>query len=162
MGDGMTNFEPTPGQPQQPAPSDGALKAVGMGVGGMLSAQALSTTKDQVQRLVDSANSQGFAISEEGGDEYIRVFRDFEHQLQSMQYSVAQAGQTLQLGGSPYAKVVSDHVQSVATGDQQSFDTALQSLTIVVQQAQKAFEQAKRNYAQMDDQAAQTFRGLKD
>lgn len=159
-GDEMTSFEPTPGQPPQPTPSDGALKDVGMGVGGMLSEAALNTTKDQVQRLVDSANAKGFAISEEGANEYLRVFRDFADELQSMQQALANIGQAPQLGDSPYAKTVSNHMQSVATGDQQSFETILKSLQVVVQQARKAFEQAKKNYAEMDDHAAQTFKGL--
>jgi hypothetical protein len=122
----------------------------------------LNNTKAEVQKLVDSASSGGFAISEEGADEYIRVFRDFEKQLAAMQQTLFEASQKLQLGGSDYAGRVAAHTQSIATGDTQSYETALNSLTIVVQQARIAFEQAKKNYTQMDSEAAQTFRGMAD
>jgi hypothetical protein len=157
----MTGFVPDAGQPQQTPPSASmGLGAVGSVVNGMLSEQAINSTKAEVQKLVNSAQSGGFAISQEGADEYIRVFRGFEDVLNTLQSKVLDASQAPQLGGSDYAKTVAFHTQSIATGDQQSYDTALQSLTVIVKQGREAFEEAKKHYAQMDDDAAQTFGGM--
>lgn len=79
-----------------------------------------------------------------------------------MQQTLFTASQAPQLGSSDYASQVAAHTQSIATGDTQSYEAALNSLTVVVQQAQAAFAQAKKNYAQMDGEAAQTFGGLAD
>ncbi|HJQ47258.1 MAG TPA: hypothetical protein VJ870_13225 [Amycolatopsis sp.] len=156
----MAGFESNPGQPQPAASNPMADLAAGAALGGsMLSAQAIDATKAQVQKLVDSAKSGGFAIDEQGGDEYIRVFRDFEDVLNNLQNTVADASQSPKLGGSDYASRVAAHTVSIATGDAQSFGTALQSLTVIVQQGRQAFEEAKKRYAQMDDDARQTFGG---
>lgn len=154
---------PTRTEPNQPQPaSTDTVSGVGAALGGMLSEQTLNNTKAEVQKLVDSASSGGFAISEEGADMYIRVFRDFQDQLSVMQETLLNAGQKPQLGDSLYAKQDASHTQSIATGDAQSYEAALNSLTVVVQQAQVAFEQAKKNYAKMDDEAAQTFGRMAD
>ncbi|HVV13600.1 hypothetical protein [Amycolatopsis sp.] len=155
----MTGFVPDAGQPQTPA-TGATAGAVGSVLGGMLSAQAIASTKGEVQKLVDSANSGGFAISEEGADEYIRVFRDFEDVIGNVQFTLRDASQAPALGSSPYAQQIASHTQLVATGDQQSYATALQSLGEIVKQARQAFEVAKTRYSQMDDDAKQTFGGV--
>jgi hypothetical protein len=137
----MTGFVPDAGQPQTSAASIGG--AVGAAVGGMLSEAAIASTSAQVQKLVDSAKSGGFAINEEGADEYIRVFRGFEQVLADVQDMLFNAGQTPALGSSDYANRVASHVRLMASGDDQSYETALNSLAVVVQQAREAFEQAK-------------------
>ncbi|WP_236790086.1 hypothetical protein [Amycolatopsis sp. GM8] len=153
----MTGFVPNAGQPQTAAGIGGAI---GAAVGGALSATAVASASAEVQKLVDSANSGGFAISEEGANEYIRVFREFEDIGQDVLRAADGAGQAPQLGDSDYANAVAQHTQLVATGDAQSYSTALRSLIEVVRQARAAFEQAKKNYSQMDDQVAQKFRGI--
>ncbi|HVW39768.1 MAG TPA: hypothetical protein VHC18_00280 [Amycolatopsis sp.] len=157
----MAGFEANTGQaaPAVAGAGAGAVGAVGSVVGGMLSKQAVDSATAEVQKLVDSAKSGGFAISDEGADEYIRVFRDFERTLTDLQRTVTDAGQAPSLGTSDYASQVATHTQLIASGDAQSYETALASLTTVVQQARAAFEQAKKNYAQMDDEAVQTFSG---
>jgi hypothetical protein len=154
----MTGFVPNAGQPQ---PTAGASigGAVGAAVGGMLSEAAIASTAAGVQKLADAAKSGGFAISEDGADEYIRVFRGFEDVGGDLLREADAAGQAPQLGGSDYAAQVARHTQLVATGDAHSYGTALRSLLKIVGQAREAFEQAKKNYRQMDDQAAQTFGG---
>ena len=154
----MTGFVPNGGQQLPTAASIG--DAVGSAVGGMLSQAAIASTTAEVQKLVDSANSGGFAISEEGANEYIRVFRDFEDIASDLVRTAKMAGQAPQLGGSTYAQTVAEHTTMIAEGDAQSYTTALQSLINVVSQARVAFEQAKKNYAQMDDEAVQTFNGV--
>lgn len=109
---------------------------------------------------MDSANSKGFAINEEGANAYIKVFRDFEDQLVHIRNHVNNAAQTPQLGTSPYAQQTANHTKSMASGDYQSFDVALEGLTEVVQQARQAFEQAKANYTAMEDEAVHTFKGI--
>ncbi|TNC27441.1 hypothetical protein [Amycolatopsis alkalitolerans] len=151
----MTGFVPNAGQPQTAAGSIGG--SIGAAVGGMLSDAAIASTAAGVQKLVDSAKSGGFAISEEGANEYIRVFQDFENVLASMQNAAREAGQSPALGGSDYAATVAAHTRLMADGDAQSYSTALESLGKVVEQARLAFHQAKKNYAQMDEQAKQTF-----
>jgi hypothetical protein len=151
----MTGFVPDAGQPQTSAASIGG--AVGAAVGGMLSEAAIASTSAQVQKLVDSAKSGGFAINEEGADEYIRVFRGFEDVGAQLLQTVQDAATPVALGGSTYAKQVATHTTLVATGDAQSYETALQSLIDLVAKARESFEQAKKNYAQMDDEAVQKF-----
>jgi hypothetical protein len=155
----MTGFVPNAGQPQ---PTAGASigGAVGAAVGGMLSEAAIASTAAGVQKLADAAKSGGFAISEEGADEYIRVFRGFEDQLSALRNVAKDASQAPQLGDSPYARTVASHTTKIATGDQQSYSTSLQALSVIVSQARQAFEDAKKNYAQMDDEAKQTFGGI--
>jgi hypothetical protein len=158
----MTGFVPDAGQPQQTAASAGTAgigAAVGAAVGGMLSQQAVDTAKVEVQKLVDSAKSGGFAIDEQGADEYIRVFQSFEDVLGELQNAVEDASQVPELGGSDYAQRVASHTQTLARGDAQSYATALDSLGTIVEQARQAFEEAKKRYAQMDDDAKQTFGG---
>ncbi|MTD57791.1 hypothetical protein [Amycolatopsis pithecellobii] len=152
----MTGFVPNAGQPT----AAGVEGAIGAAIGGALSAGAIATTTAEVQKLVDSAKSGGFAISEEGANEYIRVFQGFEDVLAEVRDTLVNAGQAPKLGSSDYAKQVASHVQRIANGDAQSYATALSSLAVVVRQAREAFEQAKKNYAHMDDEAARTFSGL--
>ncbi|HJQ45719.1 MAG TPA: hypothetical protein VJ870_05260 [Amycolatopsis sp.] len=156
----MTGFVPDAGQPE--APAGDALAAVmraASGPGSMLSDAAVASAKGEVQKLVDSAKSGGFAISEEGADEYIKVFQGFEDQLADLQRTAYDAGQAPALGTSEYATRIANHTQLIATGDAQSYETALGALASMVQQARAAFEMAKKNYAQMDDEAARTFDG---
>lgn len=154
----MTGFVPNAGQPQPSAASAGG--AVGAAVGGMLSEAAIASTAAGVQKLADAAKSGGFAISEEGADEYIRVFRGFEDQLNAMNTAVQDVSQSPQLGTSDYARTVAAATVKMASGDQQSYATALRSLGLIVTQARQAFEDAKKNYAKMDDEAKQTFGGI--
>ncbi|GAB2980780.1 hypothetical protein LWP59_00920 [Amycolatopsis acidiphila] len=154
----MTGFVPNAGQPQTTGAGVGG--AVGAAVGGMLSEAAIASTSAEVQKLVDSAKSGGFAISEEGANEYIKVFRGFEDQLNALETTVQDASQSPQLGGSTYASTVASETVKIATGDHQSYSTALRSLGVIVKQAREAFEDAKKNYAQMDDDAKQTFGGI--
>ncbi|WP_346055111.1 glycosyltransferase [Amycolatopsis dongchuanensis] len=155
----MTGFVPNGGQ--QPATTD-VGGAIGLGIGGLMSQAAIASTTAEVQKLVDSAKSGGFAISEEGADEYIRVFRDFENVASQLLRTARDASQKPQLGSSAYARTVANHTVLVANGDAQSYNTALQSLINVVSQARTAFEQAKKNYAQMDDEVVQTFSGVQN
>lgn len=158
-GTAMTGFVPNAGQPQ---PTTGVAPgaAAGGAVGGMLSKAAIDSTAAGVQKLADAAKSGGFAISEEGADEYIRVFRGFEDVGSQLLQTVQDAATPVKLGGSAYAKQVANHTALVATGDDQSYETALQSLIDLVVKTRQSFEQAKKNYSQMDDEAAQTFGGV--
>jgi hypothetical protein len=161
----MTGFVSNSGQqpppPQAPAGVGAALGAVGSAIGGMLSQQAIDSTKAEVRKLVDSAKSGGFAISEEGANEYVRVFQNFEDVLIGLLQELDAAKQAPELGGSPYAKQIVAHIQLIASGDAQSYETALLSLKEIVGQARQAFEEAKKRYADMEDQAVQTFGGVK-
>lgn len=154
----MTGFVPNAGQPQTSATSVGG--AVGAAVGGMLSKAAIDSTSAGVQKLSAAAQSGGFAISEEGADEYIRVFRSFEDVGAQLLQTVQDAATPVELGSSTFATQVATHTTLVATGDGQSYETALQSLIDLVAKARESFEQAKKNYAQMDDEAVQTFGGV--
>lgn len=154
----MTGFVPNGGQQLPSAATIGGQ--VGAAVGGMLSKAAVDSAAASVQKLADAANSGGFAISEEGANEYIRVFRDFENIGAQLLETVQDAATPLELGGSTYAEQVASHTALVASGDAQSYATALQALIDIVAKARESFERAKKNYALMDDEAAQTFTGL--
>ncbi|KAA9166863.1 hypothetical protein FPZ12_001325 [Amycolatopsis acidicola] len=77
----MTGFVPDAGQPQATT-TDSSAFSVGALAGTMMSTAAVANTQSQVQKLVDSAKSGGFAINEEGADEYIRVFQDISSHCQ--------------------------------------------------------------------------------
>ncbi|MBB2933408.1 hypothetical protein FHX82_000428 [Amycolatopsis bartoniae] len=153
----MTGFVPNAGQ-QPPATTIGGT--IGSAIGGMLSEASIASTTAEVQKLVDSAKSGGFAISEEGANEYIRVFREFEDVGGDLLRTVDAAGQAPQLGDSDYANSVASHTVLMASGDPQSYGTALRALLQIVKQAREAFEQAKKNYTHMDDEAVRTFNGV--
>lgn len=152
----MTGFVPDPGQSTTGAVSG----AIGSALGGMLSEAAIAQASAGVQQLSAAAKSGGFAISEEGANQYIKVFQDFEDTATDLQRTAERASEAPLLGTSPYAATVAQHTSLVAAGDQQSYTTALQSLIEIVRQAREAFEEAKKNYAQMDDEAVQTFSGV--
>jgi hypothetical protein len=138
----MTGFVPNAGQPQ-PSAAGASIGSVGAALGGMLGEQTINQTTGGVQKL-DSAKSGGFAINEQGADEYIKVFRNFQDVLSGLQDTLFNASQAPKLGGSDYAKNVASHTQLVASGDDQSYATALNFLSVVVSQAQAAFEEAKK------------------
>ncbi|WP_158888555.1 hypothetical protein [Amycolatopsis anabasis] len=135
--------------------------AVGAAVGGVLSKQAIEATKTEARKLTDSARSGGFAISEQGADEYIRVFREFEDALDSVKRKLDTAGQEPKLGGSNYATLISDRTRLMASGDEQSYETQLTSLGEIVRQAREAFELAKKQYSRIDGEGVQTFGGVR-
>jgi hypothetical protein len=146
----------------QAAALGGILGPAGAAVAaGALSVQSMNVAKGEVQKLADAANSGGFAISENGADAYIKVFRDFEDALTGVQGKLHTAGQAPKLGGSDYAQSVASQTKLMATGDDQSFDAALTSLKDIVGTARQAFEKAKTMYTQIDDDHVQVFGSAK-
>lgn len=156
----MTSFVPDPGQPT-PANTP-TVGPPGSAIAGMLSQAGIAQAQAGVQKLTEAAKSGGFSINEEGANAYIKAFQDFEDQLDNLQRVTERAGQKPELGGSDYAQRVASFTQGMATGMDQSFQQALQQLGVIVRQAREAFEEAKKHYNEMEDQAVQTFHGVQD
>lgn len=78
--------------------------------------------------------------------------------IPQMRRTVRVASQAPKLGSGPYAKQVADFTKLTGSGDDQSFEAALEALEIICENSAQAYETAAKNYDQTDDAAKQTFK----
>lgn len=141
------------------APSAGA--AAGAMLGGSLSKESLSAVKADAAALSKLAASGQFAVDPEGARKIAKAYDDMVDRLTSMRAKLEFAAQRPKLGTGPYAQRVAEFTTKAARGDDQSFEAALEALESVCKTAARAYEQAAKNYDEMDESAKQTFDSAK-
>lgn len=137
------------------APSAGA--AAGAMLGGSLSKESLSAVKADASALSKMAASGQFAVDPEGARKIAKAYQAMTDRLSTMRERLQLVSQAPKLGTGPYAKQVSEFTTKAASGDDQSFEAALDALESICATAAKAYERAAKNYDEMDESAKQTF-----
>lgn len=108
----------------------------------------------QADLMVKAANEGRFAVSEEMGQAYKTALRDYLDSWDKNRNHFDNLGQSPELGGSPYAGQVGQHMSLIAAGDGQSAKTQLQTLQAVVERAVSAIDTAISKYKSSDHAAS--------
>lgn len=143
----------------QRAPSVGA--AAGAVLGGSLSKESLSAVKADASALSKMASSGQFAVEPEAARKIAKAYSDMLGRISEMRHKLIDVSQAPKLGTGPYAKTVADFNTKAASGDDQSFEAALDALETICDVAAKAYTEAAKNYSETDESAKQTFDSAK-
>lgn len=129
--------------------------------GGSLSKDALGAIKADISNLGSMASKGQFAVDPEGARKIAKAYDAMHSRLSEMRQKVDDLSRAPQLGSAPYARQVAEFTTKAAKGDPQSFEAVLIALTEICETAAKAYEQAAKNYNEMDESAKQTFDSAK-
>ncbi|WP_394378448.1 hypothetical protein [Saccharopolyspora spinosa] len=112
----------------------------------------LAATSDAMQGIISAANSGRFRVTQEAGDELIRIFLDFQDALGSMRRDGRQLSHRTSLGDSPAGKTISDFNQQVAVSwDGRSYEEMLVQMHERVPQVIEAIKKGVRTYREIDE-----------
>jgi hypothetical protein len=152
----MAFFEADPGQAA--GKSMGSIGSGMLATGG-ISADAVAATKAETQKLVNSAKSGGFRISEQGVQPLLTAIENVKEQLmQVRQDSGVYLSQAPRLGSHDYGYTVAEHDQKGAADQAGSAGVVLQQFDQVLQQAAEALERAAGIYQENEDQVESSAR----
>jgi hypothetical protein len=104
------------------------------------------------------AENGGFAINEEGMQEYIKLCDTFLDGYAERQNDLLLLTERAKLGSSPYAYRVADFNVTVATGDERSLIHNLDLMKDGYTKLREAFKIARRNYNETEAEHDQRFR----
>ncbi|MFJ8912068.1 hypothetical protein [Amycolatopsis sp. NPDC102389] len=104
----------------------------------------------QADRMLTAAKEGRFAVSEEMGNAYKAALQDYLDSWIRNRNHFDDLGQSPELGGSPYAGQVGQHMSLIASGDGQSAKTQLETLKAVVERAFSAIDTAMSKYKSSD------------
>ncbi|WP_409495741.1 hypothetical protein [Amycolatopsis sp. cmx-11-12] len=122
--------------------------------------QMLGDFSAQADLMVKAANDGKFAVSEEMGEAYKTALNDYLDSWTSNKVSFAVLERSPELGGSPFAQQVGQHMTLVASGDDQSAKTQLETLQAVVERACSAIDTAISKYKTADHGASMDLSNL--
>ncbi|MFD5249604.1 hypothetical protein ACFWIW_34010 [Amycolatopsis sp. NPDC058340] len=108
----------------------------------------------QADAMVKAANEGRFAVSPEMGEAYKTALNDYLDSWGIHKDMFENLAQSPELGGSPYAGEVGRHMSLVASGDDQSAKTQLETLQNVVERARGAIDTAISKYKSSDHAAS--------
>lgn len=123
-------------------------------------ADMLGSFSAQADQMVQAAKEGRFAISEEAGEAYKTALQDYLDSWGMNRTYFDDLGQSPELGGSPYAHKVGEHMTLVASGDGQSAKTQLESLQVVVERALSAIDTAINKYKTSDQAGSMDLSNL--
>jgi hypothetical protein len=106
------------------------------------------------------AENGGFAINEEGMQEYIKLCDTFLDGYFERRIDLENLGQRAKMGSSPYAYQVADFNVRVATGDERSLIHNLDLMKDGYENLKEAFQTARKNYNEAEAEHDQRFRGF--
>ncbi|MGW5646414.1 hypothetical protein ACWEV3_27235 [Saccharopolyspora sp. NPDC003752] len=116
-------------------------------------AAGLAATDDAMQGIISAANSGGFQVTPEAGDELIRIFQEFDGgALSEMRRDLFQLKQRTPLGDSPAGRVMTDFNEAVAAGDDgRSYEELILQMQERVPQVIEAIKKGIQLYREVDE-----------
>ncbi|TDD49186.1 hypothetical protein [Saccharopolyspora elongata] len=116
-------------------------------------AAGLAATNDAMQGIISAANSGGFQVTPEAGDELIRVFREFQDAaLLDIQRELSNLKYRTPLGDSPAGQAIADfNEQVVAGGDGRSYEELILQMKERVPQVIEAIKKGIQSYREVDE-----------
>ncbi|AIG80335.1 Hypothetical protein AJAP_37715 [Amycolatopsis japonica] len=108
----------------------------------------------QADAMVKAANEGRFAVSPEMGEAYKTALNDYLDSWTGNKIHFDSLANSPELGASPYAGEVAQHMSLVASGDDQSAKTQLETLQNVVERACGAIDTAISKYKSSDHAAS--------
>jgi hypothetical protein len=115
----------------------------------MLDAEGGGGGLPSMMRLVEAAESGGFAISPTGGQALLKAIDDLSTFIQTNLDDADTVAQQLPLGSSNGAKVMKPYMVNVVSDDQ-GFYTRLKEFRTSLEGASAAIKAAMKNYDHMD------------
>lgn len=111
-------------------------------------------------QLKAAAAGGGFKLEPEAADTLIKACQDSLHDLIHIDRQLQQLRQAPKLGETPGAKIVAPFTQQVATGGDggTGMEQMIGNLRSTLQQMVAAYQAAKRNYQENEQQIAQSMR----
>lgn len=103
------------------------------------------------------AQNGGFAINEEGMQEYTKLCDTFLDGYRERQTDLHQLTERARMGSSPYAYRVAEFNVTVATGDERSLIHNLDLMRDGYQKLREAFQVAQKNYSETEAEHDQRF-----
>ncbi|WP_410601881.1 hypothetical protein [Amycolatopsis sp. lyj-90] len=116
--------------------------------------QMLGDFSAQADAMVKAANEGRFAVSPEMGEAYKTALQDYLEDWGRNRNHFDNLGQSPELGGSPYAGQVGQHMSLIAEGDGHSAKTQLEALQAVVERAVSGIDTAISKYKSTDHAAS--------
>src|SRR5699024_9944547 len=141
----------------EPTASGEAIGAVAQKVtsGALLDTASVSDFNKQAHQIKDSAETGGWAISEEGMRVYKKACDTFLDRYDEMIEKAKRLERQVKLGSSPYAYEVADFNVKVANGDESSLIPNLQLMKDGYDQLKEALTIAMKNYDDNEDSVVQ-------
>ncbi|MFI0469364.1 hypothetical protein ACH347_35275 [Saccharopolyspora sp. 5N102] len=123
-------------------------------------AAGLAATNDAMQGIISAANSGGFQVTPEAGDELIRVFEDFSDELRDMDSDLDLLTRKTPLGESPAGQAIAEFNQQVAAGgDGRSYQEMINQMQDRMPQVIEAIKKGIQSYQEVDEGNAAGFGG---
>jgi hypothetical protein len=128
---------------------------------GAWSQQAMQSMTANMQGIKRMAESGGFAISQEGADQYLKAIREALLDLQDMESELMEVQQQTKLGTSPDATAMSRYNRENAMGGGGTLGIvpAVEQLRAALKDAEAAMVKAVQNYRSADEGSQNAFRG---
>jgi hypothetical protein len=120
----------------------------------------LGNFSTQADAMVKAAKEGKFAVSEEMGEAYKTALQDYLDSWTKNKVSFTVLERSPELGASPFAQQVGQHMTLIATGDGQSARTQLETLQAVVERACGAIDTAISKYKSTDHSASMDLSNL--
>lgn len=117
-------------------------------------ADMLGSFSAQADAMVTAAKEGRFAVSEEMGEAYKTAMHDYLDSWLRNKASFIVLERSPELGSSPFAQQVGQHMTLVASGDDQSAKTQLENLQAIVERACGAIDTAITKYKTSDHAAS--------
>ncbi|ANN21045.1 hypothetical protein SD37_39315 [Amycolatopsis orientalis] len=114
----------------------------------------------QADAMVKAAKEGRFAVSPEMGQAYKTALQDYLDSWTGNKIHFDSLANSPELGTSPYMEQVGQHMAMVASGDDQSAKTQLESLQTVVERAQAAIDTAISKYQASDHAASKDLSNI--
>ncbi len=122
--------------------------------------EILGAFSSQADAMVKAASEGKFAVSEEMGNAYKTALQDYLDSWARNKVSFTVLERSPELGASPFAQQVGQHMTLIATGDDQSAKTQLEALQGVVERVCGAIDTAITKYKTADHSASMDLSSL--
>lgn len=109
-------------------------------------------------KLLNWANSGGWAINEDGGRPYLNAIDDFVDDLTEIETELPFLARAPEMGSGPYAQRVAQHFVTVFNGDERALIPVITQAKANLVKAREAFQIAIHKYNEADSENDQKFK----
>lgn len=145
---------PTYEEPVKTGAADGAVAAMRAS----FNSKDVGSMASEAKKMLDSARSGGFTVSEEAAQPIIDVLNEIKDRVERLSHDLMLVTtQEPPLGDHDYGKKVADHQYEAFCGDDGSAVSVLRQLYNVLEDSSAALDVARKKYQESEAGAASTF-----
>jgi hypothetical protein len=112
---------------------------------------------DGAKALRQIAEEDGWAVSEEGGEHFLKAVEDAQRTMTGLTARVRNLSQAPKLGEDLYATQVAGHMQQVLDSDEQSLLPVFHKFMEGLDETREAIKTAMTNFDKIDEAATRKF-----